>query len=177
MGNKILPSLVDYLIDIGVAVSQDKIKDALQEKQARERITDFIERQAKYNFSCSLDEEIDFGALAEYMKGELICDLRMRLRGTKVQRTAAHITITSKVKDFAKARTVEVPLWGQQYKIPISRKYLSVRLKDFAHLMQKVDILDNGEEIIVEFIPGAGNEGVWEDRLYNNPDDLPAYKD
>ncbi len=105
MGSMILSFLKDCLVDIGLAVSRDKIKDAIQEKQARERITDFIESQTKYNFSCSLDEEIDFGALTEYMQGELIDDLRIRLRGTTAQRAAAHITITSKVKDFAKART------------------------------------------------------------------------
>lgn len=58
MGNKILSFLSGHLIDIGLEVSRDKIKDAIQEKQARERITNFIERQAKYNFSCSVEEEI-----------------------------------------------------------------------------------------------------------------------
>ena len=105
MGNKILSFLSGHLIDIGLEVSRDKIKDVIQEKQARERITNFIERQTKYNFSCSVEEEIDFGALAEYMQGDLIDDLRLRLRGTAAERTAAHITITSKVKNFAKART------------------------------------------------------------------------
>lgn len=105
MGNKILSFLSGHLIDIGLEVSRDKIKDAIQEKQARERITNFIERQAKYNFSCSVEEEIDFGALAEYMQGDLIDDLRLRLCGTAAERTATHITITSKVKNFAKART------------------------------------------------------------------------
>ena len=105
MGNKILSFLGSHLIDIGLEVSRDKIKDAIQEKQARERITDFIERQAKYNFSCYVEEEIDFDALAEYMQGDLIDDLRLRLRGTTAERAAAYITITSKVKNFAKART------------------------------------------------------------------------
>ena len=105
MGNKILSFLASHLIDIGLEVSRDKIKDAIQEKQARERITDFIERKAKDNFSCSVKEEIDFGALAEYMQGDLIDDLRLRLRGTTAERTAAHITIMRKVKSFAKART------------------------------------------------------------------------
>lgn len=89
MGNKILSFLASHLIDIGLEVSRDKIKDAIQEKQARERITDFIERKAKDNFSCSVKEEIDFGALAEYMQGDLIDDLRLRLRGTTAERTAA----------------------------------------------------------------------------------------
>ena len=57
MGNKILSFLGSHLIDIGLEVSRDKIKDAIQEKQARERITDFIERQAKYNFSSSVHKQ------------------------------------------------------------------------------------------------------------------------
>lgn len=38
MENNILSFLGGYLVDIGLEVSRDKIKDALQEKQARERI-------------------------------------------------------------------------------------------------------------------------------------------
>ena len=105
MGNNMLSFFGGYLVDIGLEVSRDKIKDALEEKQARERIKSFIDRQAKYNFSCSLEEEIDFGALSEYMKGDLISDLRLRLRGTTTERAAAHITINRKVKSFANAKT------------------------------------------------------------------------
>ena len=94
-----------YLLELGMDVSRDKIKDSIQEKQVRERLDDFIQRQSKYNFSCSVEEEIDFGALTDYLRTDLIEDVRVRLRGTKLERRSAHNRIMSKVRYFAQAKT------------------------------------------------------------------------
>lgn len=105
MANEILPVLGDYIVNIGLDVSKDKIKNSIQEKQVKARLEEFVQRQAKYNFTCTKSEEIDFGAVTDYICKDLIADMRIRLRGTKEERAAAHITILSKVKAYAQANT------------------------------------------------------------------------
>ena len=95
----------DYLIDLGLAVSHDKIKNSIQEKQVRKRLEDFIQRQGKYNYLCTTEEEVDFEALSDYLRSDLIADVRVRLCGTSAQRGAAHRDIMSKVRSFACAKT------------------------------------------------------------------------
>lgn len=95
----------DYLIDLGLAVSHDKIKNSIQEKQVRERLEGFIQREGKYNYLCTTEEEVDFEALTDYLKSDLISDVRVRLCGTSAERSAAHRDIMSKVRAFARAKT------------------------------------------------------------------------
>ena len=55
-----LSNIKDYLVDLGLAVSHDKIKNSIQEKQVRERLEGFIQREGKYNYLCTTEEEVDF---------------------------------------------------------------------------------------------------------------------
>lgn len=100
-----LSNVKDYLIDLGLAVSHDKIKNSIQEKQIRERLEEFIQQEGKYNYLCTIEEEVDFEALTDYLRVDLIADVRVRLCGTKDERSAAHRNIMSKVRAFACART------------------------------------------------------------------------
>ena len=59
---------------------------------------------------------------------------------------------------------------GQKYEIPIMRRYLSVKPKNLEQIMKKADILDAGEEIRLEFTPGEGEQGIWEDTLHKPND-------
>lgn len=100
-----LSNVKEYLIDLGLAASHDKIKNSIQEKQVRERLEDFIQRQGKYNYLCTTEEEVDFEALTDYLRSDLIADVRVRLCGTSAERGAAHRDIMSKVRSFARAKT------------------------------------------------------------------------
>lgn len=100
-----LSNVKDYLIDLGLAVSHDKIKNSLQEKQVRGRLEDFIQRQGKYNNLCTTEEEVDFEALTDYLRSDLIADVRAWLCGTSAERSAAHRDIMSKVRAFTRAKT------------------------------------------------------------------------
>ena len=100
-----LSNVKDYLVDLGLAVSHDKIKSSIQEKQVRARLEDFIQRQGKYNYLCTTEEEIDFETLTDYLQSDLIADVRVRLCGTSAERSAAHGDIMSKVRAFARAKT------------------------------------------------------------------------
>ena len=93
-----LSNVKDYLIDLGLAVSHDKIKNSIQEKQVRARLEDFIQRQGKYNYLCTTAEEVDFEALTDYLKSDLIADVRVRLCGTLAERRVAHRDIMGKVR-------------------------------------------------------------------------------
>ena len=72
-----LSNVKDYLIDLGLAVSHDKIKKSIQEKQVRERLENFIQRQGKCNYLCTTEEEVDFEALTDYLRSDLIADVRV----------------------------------------------------------------------------------------------------
>uniref|UniRef100_UPI004056272F hypothetical protein n=1 Tax=Acetatifactor sp. TaxID=1872090 RepID=UPI004056272F len=105
MNLEIVPTLKTYLIELGFAVSLDRIKEKCHEAIVRERIEIYINQQTKYNFTCTKEEEIDFGALCDYLRTDLLDDVRLRLRGTLPERAAAHLTIVNKTKSFARAKT------------------------------------------------------------------------
>lgn len=69
--------------------------------------------------------------------------------------------------------SVEVPLWGQKYELPIIRRYLCVKPKDLERLKKKADVLDIGEEICLNFVSGDGEQGVWEDTM--RKDDMSEF--
>jgi len=67
--------------------------------------------------------------------------------------------------------SVEVPLWGQKYELPIVRRYLCVKPKDLERMKKKADALDIGEEICLNFVPGDGEQGIWEDTLHHGDEE------
>ena len=67
--------------------------------------------------------------------------------------------------------SVEVPLWEQKYEVPIIRRYLCVKTKDLDRLKNKADVLDVGDEIFLNFVPGDGEQGIWEDTLHHSDAD------
>ena len=70
--------------------------------------------------------------------------------------------------------SVEVPRWGQKYELPIIRRYLCVKPKDLERLQKKADVLDIGEEICLNFVPGDGEQGIWEDTLHHGDEDFAS---
>ena len=74
---------LSYIADIGVAAAKKQFNIKLDEKKARAALSDYMERQEKYNFNCSKDEEIDFEGLSKYIRDELLDDVTTRLFGEK----------------------------------------------------------------------------------------------
>lgn len=72
---------LNYIADIGVAAAKKHLNIKLDEKKVRVALSDYLERQKKYNFNCSKDEEIDFEGLAKYIRDELLDDVTKRLFG------------------------------------------------------------------------------------------------
>lgn len=140
----------DFLINGCLEVSKDKIKDAAQEKAVRSRIEEFIRRQEILNFQISVDEEIDFEALADYLCGDLLDDLRRRLRGNKLERGMAHINVMSKVKTFARARTK----LGEKRAMDIAQKAIDI-WKRYYRSRINADLLFLADALSQEILDGT----------------------
>lgn len=102
---EVINIIKEYLVNIGLDVVKDKISNKISEHQVKTRLEDFIEHQCHDNFNCTFDEEIDFGAIADYLCSQFIEDMRARLFGTKRERQAAHNVIIAKTREYAKANT------------------------------------------------------------------------
>lgn len=85
-----------FIADIGLEAAEERYKLRRDEVQAREKLVDYLARQKEYNFGCSLEEEIDFEGLAEYIRGNLMDDVKRRLFGTRQERESARQTIADK---------------------------------------------------------------------------------
>ena len=96
---------LSYIADIGVAAAKKQFNIKLDEKKARAALSDYMERQKKYNFNCSKDEEVDFEGLAKYICDELLDDVTTRLFGEKTEREAARQAIAQKAVLYAQAKT------------------------------------------------------------------------
>ena len=98
-------TILESIADIGVSVLESHVNRTIEKAEIHNKIEQYIERQQKYNFNCSVEEEIDFEGLAEYIKGSLIDDVERRLFGTKQERAEARQTIADKAAYYAKSKT------------------------------------------------------------------------
>lgn len=97
--------LIDYIVGIGLDAVKDKIHDGAEEQILRDRLKSYIERQAKINFHCTLEEEIDFGGLSNYIQNDLITDVQSCLFGDKKERGMARKIIMDKSVSYSQAHT------------------------------------------------------------------------
>ncbi len=62
--------------------------------------------------------------------------------------------------------TISVTLYGKIYEISAVKIFDCVKNENLSKLKEKVKILDIGDSIKLNFIPGEGQSGVWRDKLY-----------
>lgn len=98
-------TILNYVVDIGVNALKENIKNAQEEKELRCKLRDYLNRQHKYNFDCTIEEEIDFQGLSEYICNELLEDVKLRLYGTDAQRGNARQSIMDKASIYAQSKT------------------------------------------------------------------------
>lgn len=72
----------DALLATGVEIIKSRYKDFKLRRAMEERLEQYLDRQQKLNRVCTVDEEIDFQALAEYIRSELIEDAELRFFGS-----------------------------------------------------------------------------------------------
>lgn len=98
-------TILGFIADIGLNAAKGRYKITRDELQARAKLTDYLARQQKYNFNCSLEEEIDFEGLAEYIRSNLMDDVKNRLFGARKERGIARQAIADKAAYYAQAKT------------------------------------------------------------------------
>lgn len=98
-------SIIEHIADIGLTAITDTIKTKKEIADARRKLVDFIQRQKKYNLNCSLQEEIDFQGVSEYICNNLIDDVRTRLFGKRKDRGLARQLIMNRAAYYAQAKT------------------------------------------------------------------------
>ncbi len=101
----VMDTVLGFVADIGLDAAKERFKLKQDEIQARAKLMNYLARQQKYNFNCSLEEEIDFEGLAEYIRSNLMDDVKNRLFGTKREREIARQTIADKAAYYAQAKT------------------------------------------------------------------------
>lgn len=103
--SEVVAFIIEQIADIGIAAIGNRIKDKRSFAPARDDLVSYLERQNKLNYFCTLDEEIDFGGLAQYIQSDLSDDMALRLFGNDNERTQAHRKIIEKAKEYASAHT------------------------------------------------------------------------
>lgn len=100
-----MTTISSRIVDIGLSVVKEKITKKQEETELRNRLNDFLIRQHKYNLVCTVEEEIDFQGVAEYICGDLLEEVKMRLFGNAIQRRRARQSIMDKAAFYAQAKT------------------------------------------------------------------------
>lgn len=99
---------VDYLVTLGLETGKDYLKDRIDEKRLGSELSEYIERQRKYNDIAALSEEFDFQGLVNYLTHDLIKDVECRIfNASKHKRAIARQSIVEKACLYAKAETDE----------------------------------------------------------------------
>ena len=97
--------LIGYFAELGLDVIKDKIESEANQKKVRDRITAFIEEKRKENFYCTVEEEIDFGGLADYLRTDLLEDVKLKFFGTRKERQVAYEHIMKMTAHYAQSKT------------------------------------------------------------------------
>lgn len=70
---------VEYISGLGLDAAKNHVKDKIDEKNLIKALSEYIKSQEKYNEISSLDEEIDFQGLIEYIRKNLISKVTVSL--------------------------------------------------------------------------------------------------
>lgn len=98
-------AIINFALGIGLEIVREKITDSVKETQVKQRITDYLKRQQKLNLQISCQEEIDFSGIAEYIRTNLMDDVKQRFYGNAKERGAARQRILEATKQYATANT------------------------------------------------------------------------
>lgn len=95
--------ITEYIVNLGLDAFKDLINENLDQDCLRNNLKDFIERNRISNLQCTPQEEIDFSNLVDYIRGDLLKDVRLRVYGNKTERENARNLIIHKTKAYAHA--------------------------------------------------------------------------
>lgn len=97
--------IIDYIVKIGLDAIKNKSMTIMQQQKIKDRIKGFIEQQNEINISCTVDEELDFEGLTNYIRSDLIEEVQVLLFETSKDRASAWETVMAKAEAYAQTQT------------------------------------------------------------------------
>lgn len=102
---RISMKIMDYIVEMGLRTIKNKVIYLENEKMIKQSLINFIEHQHQVNISCTLEEEIDFAKLSNYICTELPRDMEVCLFGEKRERELTQLDIINQAISYAQANT------------------------------------------------------------------------
>lgn len=102
----IFSAALEAVKDWGVNALRSRYETHMETKEIGLLLDSYLSRKMGENFFATREEEIDFGGLAEYVKGEMIDDVSMSLFGDKEQRKKAREKILEKASSYAQKNSI-----------------------------------------------------------------------
>ena len=115
----------ECFIELGLNAVKKKILNIKEQHDIRDRLDAFIDGKLDENYNCSLEEELDFGGLIEYISGSFLNDMEKRLFGNLRERRAAHKIIVDKAIVYSQSKNA------------LSRKRATKLISDAMHILSK----------------------------------------
>lgn len=98
--------VADFLESFCVDYFKDKIRNERQERALRKQIDDYLQKQQKYNLTCSHEEEIDFAGLFDYISTHFSADVKQWIfANNSKERGMARQNIIAKASHYAQTHT------------------------------------------------------------------------
>ena len=161
--------IVDYIVSLGCEAIKDRVKSELEAKQIRDRLINYVERRQKENWSCTREEELDFGGLAEYIQTNLLEDVQARLFGNREERGAARMSIMDKAVSYSQAHTAlsrQRAIWMTETAIDVLRGFYKRKInRDLKFIATQIEdavaeITDEHTKEIRQVVQASGEHVV-----------------
>ena len=62
--------------------------------------------------------------------------------------------------------SVTVTIFEEPYELMATRVFDNVRICNLEKLKEKANVLETGDYIKVQYLPGDGESGIWKERIY-----------
>ena len=98
--------IIDFITDLGLEIVKERISDIVTLNIVKGRIEEFLKQQLSLNYNITREEEVDFGGLAEYIRCNLLDDVKKRCFGKKEERRMARKRIMENAVSYASAHTI-----------------------------------------------------------------------
>lgn len=105
ISEQICPKGFDIIWGLCTDIVNSKIRDAAEQKKINEKLESYLSRKLSDHWFCTQEEEIDFEGLANYIREDLMDDIKIRLFGEEQEREFARKKILEKAVIYANAKT------------------------------------------------------------------------
>lgn len=105
LSEQVVPKGFDAILGLFTDTIISRIKSAAEQRKIKEKLEIYLSKKLKDNWFCTREEEIDFEGLANYIRGDLLADVEIRLFGEKQERELARKRILEKAAIYASANT------------------------------------------------------------------------